>query len=245
MRKKKTLAFLSCTLFIGCASTTYLNEYGENRLKNNDEYEKIDPNIRWKATFENGCPVINFYENFPNYDEIVDVSITEQINKKSFAIITISKESVCSYSGTGVVYKKSSNAQNLVSETSNIPEQVQPTEEPPQETAESEPIESSSSSFDEPTASPIAEATSDLPAQDAATENSEQNTATEISEQPQEITPSSSAAQQTTQTSPEEREKMREASKRYQKAMMNKKKASKQDREDLSAHGNDSNAKRN
>lgn len=194
-------------------------------MKNNDEYEKIDPNIRWKATFENGCPVINFYENFPNYDEIVDVSITEQINKKSFAIITISKESVCSYSGTGVVYKKSSNAQNLVSETSNIPEQVQPTEEPPQETAESEPIESSSSSFDEPTASPITEATSDLPTQDAAS--------------------SSSAIQQTTQTSPEEREKMREASKRYQKAMMNKKKASKQDREDLSAHGNDSNAKRN
>lgn len=243
--RKKTLIILSCTLLAGCASTTYLNEYGKNKLRSNAEYERIDPNLRWKATFENGCPVINFYENFPNYDEIVDVSITEQINKKSFAIITISKESVCSYSGTGVVYKKTFGTPEQSSETNDIQDPAQQTEELPQATAEPEPIENSSSSVVEPTESPIPETSTEVSAQDTATANFEQNTATEISEQPQEITPSSSAAQQTTQTSPEEREKMREASKRYQKAMMNKKNASKQNREDLSAHGNDSNAKRN
>lgn len=242
--KKFALAIFCGMIIVGCASTTYRNDYGGNKMRSNAEYEKMDPNVRWKATFDNGCPIINFYEEFPKYDEIVDVSITEQINEKKFLVLQISKESVCSYSGTGVVYKKNTPASstNEVS-APNLPVNVNVSSSSLENLSSS--FEISSSSFENDSSSVESLVNS------SASEENVEDRLDEITKKYQiptsNVVSSSSSAVSAKQISPEEREKMKDISKKYQKAMMNKKNASMQEQsaDDLSAHGNDSNPKRN
>lgn len=106
--KKIILSIFCAVLISGCTSVSYHNQYGGNRLRSNVEYEKMDSNLHWNASFEAGCPIINYYQQFANYDEIVDVSISEKITTKYFFFFELSKVSDCSYSGTGVVFKKPS-----------------------------------------------------------------------------------------------------------------------------------------
>lgn len=53
-------------------------------MRDGVEYEKIMPNLRWENSYPQGCPVMDFYRQFGEYDEIVDVSITERIDEIKF-----------------------------------------------------------------------------------------------------------------------------------------------------------------
>lgn len=235
---KKIILTMFCGFLIaGCASTTYRNEYGGNKMRNNAEYEKMDANLRWQSNLE-GCPIINYYENFPKYDEIVDVSITEQITTKKFIVLQLSKETVCSYSGTGVIYKKPAKEPVKQPETQPCETKIiQVPIQPPVENIDTIP---SSNSIEVPADS--------TPSEEYAEQRLEEITnkykipTTEDSSGTF-VTPPAPAKQIT----PEEREKMKASSRKYRDAMMKKKNEVKPEepREDLSTHGNDSNPKRN
>ena len=105
MKKYIYLGFLM-VLLVGCATMRYSNEYGDNHVMLAEQYEAIKPGLNWSKTYPEGCSVIDFYERFPEYDEIVNVSITEQINETKLGVLVISKKSFCKYTGIGVKYQK-------------------------------------------------------------------------------------------------------------------------------------------
>lgn len=113
-------------LFAGCATTRYYNEYGRSRMRDGVEYEKIMPNLRWENSYPHGCPVMDFYRQFGEYDEIVDVSITERIDEIKFFSFVISKRSFCSYSGMGIVFKKSGRGEVLSRRSAEIRQDTTP-----------------------------------------------------------------------------------------------------------------------
>lgn len=114
---KLFLMLFGCLLFLGCATTSYRNEYGTHKMKDNTEYESVTPNVRWEKMYPEGCSVNDFYEHFL-FDEIVDVTVTEQVNETKLFSFVISKSSKCSFSGTGVNFKKNeSTAQTQPAQT--------------------------------------------------------------------------------------------------------------------------------
>lgn len=100
---KSVILALTVVIISGCAVTSYRNEYSGNKMRSNDEYIVIDPNVSWQNTYEDGCPVSDFYKQF-KYDEIVDVSITEKVSETKLFALVISKLSICTFYGTGVMY---------------------------------------------------------------------------------------------------------------------------------------------
>lgn len=96
-----TLGFL----LTSCASTRYANEFGETTLIHTDQYEVIQSKVTWTHAYPEGCPVVDFFEQFPEYDEIINVSISEQVYEKKFSIFMLQKESTCKFTGIGIRYK--------------------------------------------------------------------------------------------------------------------------------------------
>ena len=96
-----TLGFL----LTSCASTRYVNEFGETTLIHTDQYEVIQSKVTWTHAYPEGCPVVDFFEQFPEYDEIINVSISEQVYEKKFSIFMLQKESTCKFTGIGIRYK--------------------------------------------------------------------------------------------------------------------------------------------
>lgn len=108
-----TLGFL----LTSCASTRYANEFGETTLIHTDQYEVIQSKVTWTHAYPEGCPVVDFFEQFPEYDEIINVSISEQVYEKKFSIFMLQKESTCKFTGIGIRYKSNLQKDSILTQS--------------------------------------------------------------------------------------------------------------------------------
>jgi len=104
--KKLLLLGLSAALFAGCAHTYYSNEFLHGAGGDAPNYKDVQPKLTMTAKFKNqGCPVNAFYEAFPDYDEIVNITITQRYHFVQLMSFKIGEASTCEYLGTGINFK--------------------------------------------------------------------------------------------------------------------------------------------
>ncbi|MCQ2093085.1 MAG: hypothetical protein MJY85_10455 [Fibrobacter sp.] len=104
--KKLLMLGLSAALFAGCAHTYYSNQDLHTASGDAVNYKNIQPNLTMTAKFKNkGCPVNAFYEAFSDYDDIVDITITERYHFVALMGLMLGEHSLCEYKGTGVYFK--------------------------------------------------------------------------------------------------------------------------------------------
>lgn len=104
--KKILMLGLSAALFAGCTHTYYSNQDLHTASGDAVNYKNIQPNLTMTAKFKNkGCPVNAFYEAFSDYDDIVDITITERYHFVNLMGLTLEELSLCEYKGTGVYFK--------------------------------------------------------------------------------------------------------------------------------------------
>lgn len=104
--KKLVLLGLSAALFAGCAHNYYSNEFIHPVGADGVNYKDVQLNLKMNAKFKNnGCPVNAFYEAFPDYDEIVNITISQRYHFVDLMGLKLGEYSACEYLGTGIVFK--------------------------------------------------------------------------------------------------------------------------------------------
>ena len=106
--KAKTTILLAVAALMGCAPVhkEHANYYYLNPMRPNmSDYAAITPKLHYRAEHElnnslGDCPILEFYEHFPQYDEIVNIIVSQYEAKEGWR-----RFRACEYQGTGVVYK--------------------------------------------------------------------------------------------------------------------------------------------
>lgn len=92
-------------LLTGCGRT-YYSSFSHGGMIDTANYKTIQPKLQHSERFRHsGCPVLAIYEAFPEYDDIVNITISQKYHYVDLLGFRLNEGSQCEFSGTGVVYK--------------------------------------------------------------------------------------------------------------------------------------------